>query len=333
MIKRYLFHFVWVSIVIILIVYAVNYKGGEDAMLAQVESNATAISYRKPVLVTNIYVTPGQVVDSGDLLIEVERPGMDLLIAQHTTKKDQLLRMLLELENNYENSVKLIKTEKNMKSVPLLSERDRIEHDLKLLQANAKIIDSINSLSFNVDTQILEKKLSLIDNQLLIIESNYILELSKLENTFNNNRFQINSEITLIDQELEELNIEMVSLQKRAEKSCTIGNVFVQLDELVPPFTTLMSLYDLTPTQIKAFVAEGSVEKIEIGAPVIVKSINRVYEVQGQIVEIGSRVTAYPEKISPILNMKHYGQEIFISIPRKNNFLNGEKVYVYVIEE
>lgn len=333
MIKRYLFHFVWVSIVILLIVYAVNYKGGEDAMLAQVESNATAISYRKPVLVKNIYVTPGQVVDSGDLLLEVERPGMDLLISQQTTKKKQLLKMLSELEENYKNSEKLLVTEKNMKTAPLFSEKDQIEHDLRLLQENIKIIDSINSLSFSVDTQILEKKLSLIDNQLFIIENNYILELSKLENTYINNRFQIESEVNLVNQELEELNIEMVSLQKHAEKSCTIGNVFVQLNELVPPYTTLMSLYDLTPTQIKAFVAEGSVEKIEIGAPVIVKSINREYEVQGKIVEIGSRVTAYPDKISPIVNMKHYGQEIFISIPRNNNFLNGEKVYVYVDED
>ena len=333
MIKRYLFHFVWVSIVIVLIVYSVNYKGGEDAMLAQVESNATAISYRKPVLVKNIYVTPGQVVDSGDLLLEVERPGMDLVLSQQTTKREQYTRMLSELEINFDNSIKLLQTEKNMKSAPLYSERERIEHDLRLLEANTKIIDSINSLSFNVDTQILEKKLSLIDNQLLIIESNFILESSKLENTYYNNRYQISSEINLVNQELEALKLEMESLQKRAEKSCTIGNVFVQLNELVPPYTTLMSLYDLTPTQIKAFVAEGSMEKIDIGAPVIVKSINREYEVRGEIVEVGSRVTAYPDKISPILNMKYYGQEIFISIPKVNSFLNGEKVYVYVIEE
>ena len=130
-----------------------------------------------------------------------------------------------------------------------------------------------------------------------------------------------------------ELKNENSQLLRRAEKKGTIGNMFVQRNELVPPYKTLLTVYDLNPTLIKAFVQEQGVKNLRIGARVMVESINRKYEIEGQIMEIGSRVTAYPDKINPLTNQKSYGQEIFINIPDENDFLNGEKVYVYIIED
>lgn len=332
MIKRYLFYFIWVVIVIMLIGYSLNYKSGKEAMLAQVESNATAISFRKAVLVKNIYVVPGQVVDSGDILIEVERPEMELTLSQLIIKRDQISNMLEDMETTFKNSKSILKAEKELEISPLLSERKETEYKINTLTNNATIIDSLGLMSFNIDTELLNRKLALIESQLELIENNYKLEIAKLENTYQNNKFQLSTDITLVDQELDLLHAEMKNFQKRADKSCTIGNVFVQLDELVPPYKTLMSLYDLNPTQIKAFVAEGSVGNIDIGANVMVESVNRDYKVEGKIVEIGSRVTTYPDKISPAMNIKFYGQEIFINIPENNKLLNGEKVYVYAID-
>ena len=135
------------------------------------------------------------------------------------------------------------------------------------------------------------------------------------------------------EQEIVELENENGQLLRRAEKKGTIGNMFVQRNELVPPYKTLFTVYDLNPTLIKAFVQEQGVQNLRIGARVMVESINRKYEIEGQIIEIGSRVTAYPDKINPLTNQKSYGQEIFVNIPNDNDFLNGEKVFVYIVED
>ena len=51
MISRILYYIVWFVIVAVLAFYTLNYKGGNEAMVAQVESEIMAVSYQKPVLV------------------------------------------------------------------------------------------------------------------------------------------------------------------------------------------------------------------------------------------------------------------------------------------
>ncbi|MFT6882083.1 MAG: hypothetical protein ACJAVY_000878, partial [Marinoscillum sp.] len=57
---------------------------------------------------------------------------------------------------------------------------------------------------------------------------------------------------------------------------------------------------------------------------------NRLYSAMGVVIELGARITNYPDKIQPInAQTLSYGQEIFIEISSQNTFLNGEKVFVY----
>jgi len=152
-------------------------------------------------------------------------------------------------------------------------------------------------------------------------------------NTFQYDTSRYHAELVIIDKEIEELKNESVNLVQRAKKQSTIGNLFVELNELVPPYKTLLSVYDLNPNLIKAFIHEQRVKDIRIGSKVRVESVHKKYSIKGEIVEIGSRITSYPDKINPMLKQKSYGQEIFINIPDENNFLNGEKVYVYVVDD
>ena len=104
----------------------------------------------------------------------------------------------------------------------------------------------------------------------------------------------------------------------------------MQLNELVPPYQSILSIYSLNPTIIKAFVNERGMRGINVGANVEVESTNRMYKISGEIIEIGSRITSFPEKLNVINGVKSYGQEIFVKISENNKFLNGEKVYVYI---
>ncbi len=333
MIKRFLLHGVWIVVVIVLITYSINYKGGNDAMVAQVESQVTAISYRKPILVRKIYVSPGQVVDSGDILLEVERPDLALSYDKLINEKLQIEKQIERSEINFHNSVSILQTEFEKNTRVLSTEKVEMESIVMLEKTRITGMDSLSDISYTPDFTTFNNKISVIEDQLTALNAKYNLETDQLKGRYELEIFQYNSDLELVEMEILELEKEKDQLIKRAEKPSTIGNLFVQLNELVPPYSTLLSIYDLNPTLIKAFVHENGVKNVQIGSMVKVESIHRKYSVEGQIIEIGSRVTAFPDKINPLLNQKSYGQEIFINIPEVNNFLNGEKVFVYVIED
>ncbi len=333
MIKRFVFHIVWVLVVIILIVYSMNFKGGNDAMVAQVESQVTAISFQKPILVRQIYVSPGQVVDSGDLLLEVERPNLALNLEKKISEKLHIENRISQASDRYTNSLKILQADITRKTNVLTSEKNKLEYELSVENEQKLLLDSASRLSFHSSNTIKLNRLKLIADQLKGLDSEFNLEKTRLFSTYKNDLYYFRLDLAVLNREIQELEMEQQNLIIRAEKPSTIGNLFVQLNELVPPYQTLLSIYDLNPTLIKAFVHERGVKELRIGSKVIVESTHREYRVEGQIIEIGSRVTAFPDKINPLINQKSYGQEIFINIPDKNSFLNGEKVYVYIIED
>jgi multidrug resistance efflux pump len=168
----------------------------------------------------------------------------------------------------------------------------------------------------------------------LLDSYSYQLEIQKeqLLKSLKYTTSQLQSSLIIIEKEITELENESKKLIQKAYKPGTIGNLFVQLNELVPPYTTLLSVYDLNPNLIKAFISEQGVKDLHVGLKVKVESVHKKYSIEGQIVDIGFRITSYPDKINPHIQQKTYGQEIFIKIPEENQFLNGEKVYVYVID-
>ena len=322
-----------IGVLLVLIVVSFQYKGGGDAMVAQVESQVMAISYQKPVLIRKIYVSPGQVVDSGDMLIEVEWPDLSLDLDKKLTEKHFFERKINEATVYYDNSMKILQADFNRKLNLLEADKEELEYELQLSREREKKMGDVSSFSFTSNDTLELNRIRLIDGQ--VENLSYELELEQLQllKTFQYDTSNYHSELIIINKEIIELEMESAKLVRRAEKSSTIGNSFVQLNELVPPYKTLLSVYDLNPTLIKAFIHERGVKNLQIGSKVKVESVHKRYSIEGQIIEIGSRITSYPDKINPLYQQKSYGQEIFINIPDENNFLNGEKVYVYVIND
>ena len=142
---------------------------------------------------------------------------------------------------------------------------------------------------------------------------------------------QMKSQISTVDELLENLTRQSSYGVVVAKFDGIVGSVSVQLDELVRPYTTVVTLYGGQPTVIKAYLNERTVKRSLIGSDVIVKSRSRKYEIEGRITEVGKRIVPYPEMINPgTEGTQAYGQEIFVKIPADNQFLNGEMVYVYI---
>ena len=75
---------------------------------------------------------------------------------------------------------------------------------------------------------------------------------------------------------------------------------------------------------------EGTKFSMEVGKQVMVESTNRKYHIEGRVSEIGARIVEYPSRLKANQNIPMWGQELFIKIPEDNEFLNGERVVVFI---
>ena len=334
MIRSNSFITIWLLILALLSFLGFHYRDKTKAMVAQVENQVKVISYPKPIRIKAIYVVPGQEVKKGDKLFIAESINLEADIYQKNSELSNLNIQEVGLNRNYqlerdilrsETSFKIMRMENELKEL-MLKKRMQDQNSLKLKSVfNGTINDQIDSIKL---ARILFLKKEII-NQSKQME----VRIVQISSKFNQDTSLIRGKIKILKNDLLKLELESSDLIQYADQTGNIGNLNVQLNELVPPFQSVLSIYSLNPTIIKAFVNERGVSGVNVGAKVKVESTNRLYRISGEIIEIGSRITSFPEKLNVINGVNSYGQEIFVKISKNNQFLNGEKVYVYISDD
>ena len=89
----------------------------------------------------------------------------------------------------------------------------------------------------------------------------------------------LKGKIKILKNDLLMLEGESADLIQYADQTGNIGNLNVQLNELVPPYQSILSIYSLNPTVIKAFINERGIAGLNVGAKVQVESTNRMYRI------------------------------------------------------
>lgn len=333
MIRKNLLIIFWAGVIILLVLFSLFFKDTNTAIVAQVEPMKKAISYHKAVRVLEIYVIPGQKVAPGDLLVKVERPDMVLDVER---KKNDLKRLEIDKSmaaKKYTEKQKLLDISKELKTQKLQAEIEQlkviVENNQKLTSQFGNLIgysDTINRYGrsyYEIDLEILAKEVnSVIIQYAREKEANALLYEEELKS------FQIREQE--LNNELQALEDEEQQLVKRADINGTIGSISAQTGELLSPYSTIISIYELNPTVIKAIMNEGYKYDLHVGQVVKVESTNRRYRIDGEISEVGSRIIEYPGRLKSNQNIPMWGRELFIKIPEQNSFLNGERVIVSI---
>lgn len=304
-----------------------------EAIVAVVESQKTAISYRKPVTVKSIYVNAGQQVSKGELLLEVARPDLNFENEKLLNQKEKAIKEKDVLQSSYRSKIDLLKIEEEGKILRLDAEIEQLESKMKLNQALRNNLSALSSNGASTPDSNLMDPDSLVWQSLYDekkqIEQLYSSDRKRLAITLRENISLTELEIELIERQIGELQIERDQLKKYAPFSGTVGNINAQLDEIVPPYQTIISLYELQPSLIKAFINVSSQYVINPGDNVLIESSTRDYNTAGKVLEIGTRIVGYQDPSRPINAPELLGKEIFIELPKENNFLYGEQVFVY----
>ena len=331
MIKKYLFYIFIVLAVTGLVIVSLTTVSKENAIVAVVESQKTAISYQKPVSVKAIHVITGQQVTEGQLLIEVDRPDLNFDHEKLLNQRKQEESNKIGLQAEYNSRLELLNIEKAGKINRIDAEIVQLETEIELKKSVWSDLQSINSSG--------TKSVSPIDQDSILLQS-YRTERKQVISHFASEKKRLKSEleadlemielnIRLIDDEIQLLDKERAQLKKYAPFTGTIGNVNAQLNEIVPSFHTIISLYEQRPSTLKAFVNSNSPFVLQPGDLVDIESSNREYNVAGKVLEVGARIVGYRDPARPENAPELYGREVFISLPEDNNFLYGEQVLVF----
>lgn len=327
-IRNKLFSLVWFGLIILLLAVSLRYKDRSKALVAVVESEITAVSYQKAVTVLDIKVISGQEVDKGDTLVVVARQSLTLDMAKKRNELEEKLAEKAMAIEGHKNKIELLAIERAGKENNLLAKKNELETRLYQDQIIRRELQQTTKKN-NGDS------LSRIELKAILAEINglkgyYIKETERQKLLVRQDTTRINQAMSILGQEIDALEKEQENLIKVAQFSGIIGTVEVQLDELVPPYKTMITIYELQPSIIKAFKNEMAGSPVSPGDSVKIVSENRSYSILGLVRELGARIAPYPNKVQPQNgDMRQYGQEIFISIPKNNRFLNGEKVFVY----
>ncbi len=330
MIRQALFYIVVLLTAAFLLVVSFNSKNRNFAVIAEVEPQKTAISFPKPVRIKQLHVAAGEHVQKGDLLLEVERPDLALDIQKIRNELSQLDSERAKRREDYQALARVSSLRHRQQIATLNAKLQEIEGKFKsdsLFFAEVTNWTGADSLADNNQYYLARK--SLLEEKTLE-EREYASEQAREKTLFEKDMEFYDLRQQRLTDELESHLAEQESLKQYSPIDGTIGSVSVQLMELIPPYETIISVYDENPNVIKAYMNEQATIPIEVGNKVQVESINREYAIEGEIVEIGSRIVSYPAQMTPTTQMQMWGKEIFVKIPDSNEFLNGEKVYVYL---
>lgn len=331
--KQYLFISLWVLLVAFLITISFTYRSKTEALVAVVESQVTAISFQRPVIIEDIRVVAGQEVRVGDTLLKVRRPDLVLDIEKKENQLQRLESQAIQAKQTFASRSALVEIEKESKVKRLQIELNELDTKRSRQKAVASRLSSkaVSATKTSYYDSLSQMKVVSIQQQIIAAENYAASELKRLNIRLNDELHLLSKELELMQKELSALQQEYRLLNKVASLDGIVGTVNVQLDELVQPYTTAISIYERSPTLIKAYMNEKITYAIQPGDEVEVVSENRLYKIAGTVKELGARVVGYPNKIQPIGESKSYGQEVFIAISADNRFLNGEKVLVYPI--
>ena len=331
MIRSKIFVIIWLLILATLAFLGFHYKDKNKAMVAQVENQVTVISYQKPIRIKAIYVVPGQEVKKGDKLFVAESTNLEADIYQKNSELNSLNIQEVGLNNNYRLEQDILRSETSFEIMKMKNEISELMLEKRINDQNSRKLKAVFDGTINTQIDSIKLARILFLKKEIINQSKHMeVRIIQITSKFNQDTSLIRGKIKILKNDLSKLELESSDLIQYADQTGNIGNLNVQLNELVPPYQSILSIYSLNPTIIKAFVNERGVSGVNVGAKVKVESTNRLYRISGEIIEIGSRITSFPEKLNVINGVNSYGQEIFVKISKNNQFLNGEKVYVYI---
>ncbi len=288
------------------------------------ENQVRSYSRSSDVMIKSLYIKLGQEVKIGDTLMvfqprnlyykkqDLESQSRILDINKKADKYTQGLEMQL-LESQKQN----IHTEYALK-INRLRDQKKIADSLARIITNQNISDSrlqmeIQNLESmkNMELEQVNQKLAMLKNELV------------------NTPDPTGEKINTISNEINRINEQEKELVLIADMNGVVGQLDYQTGDAINAFQSIVKIYSLHPTLVTSYISEQYLGKVTYSDSVTIQSItNENYSLTGKVLNLGSRITALPDRLKKIPELKAWGREIQLEIPIDNQLIQGEKVKV-----
>lgn len=306
-----------------------EYFKGSRAFLGVTYAKKYQINAEKPAIIEQTHVVPGETVEPGQILVEMQSPALELEIQKleqqiqnyesEMTEKAKILESKLKL---YESEKRIIKNETENKITQLESEialNKNISEQLLTTSSDQISRDSSSTKTLEIKA-IRERgqlELDAVDIRVRDLKQDYQYDLS-----------QVQSSINITQQELNWKNDERDKLNKYATYAGVIDNVYVKPGEQVEAFSSVVSINPLHPTSVVGYLVGSKDRNRELGEEVLVRSLEQnEIEAVGKIIGFGS-VVQLPDILQKSTAVQAFGLEVFIEISDENRMPVGEKVMI-----
>ncbi len=293
------------------------------------ENKETEINMESPVEVMDIFVTTGQKVKKGTVLLEVLSSSLPVKMDNAKYSVEELQTKYQLWKSDLDWRISQYNIELNEKTTKIQAVIDQHYAEIEKNKKLAKNIRSIN-IESKVEGEIQNPIFLKIDA--LKKELNFTRDLISTEiSNLKSERFATNnpllSRIKSLESELDYFNTRLQKQTIVAPSDGLIGNIHCKEDEKISSFNPLITFYEESPTLVVGYIHEDLILKININDSIEVLSGSRP-EVSnmGVVKTLGSRIVEIPPRLRKIKELKTFGREIIIEIPPENPFLQKEEV-------
>ncbi|HRG64167.1 MAG TPA: biotin/lipoyl-binding protein [Saprospiraceae bacterium] len=290
------------------------------------ENKETQLSVDVPVKVKNIFVSPGQKVSKDQVLIELDLEATDLEIIQTRHQIAQLHKEARVKKSELLASVEKARTEKAAKMAAL-------ERELAEVQSKLDYQKSLSSYKPGKDwNNPLEKNIVDIKAEIQSGKAAYDQLISSLQKSLSLSSPE-EEEALGLEEKIKFLHYDRNKGSIKAPFDGLVGNVNCRTAEYIDGHVTLLSFYEIRPTQALAYVHESMSLSVNIGDSVeVVSAMHPNHTAKGIITGLGHRIVEIPERLRKIPEYKTYGLEVYIGLDAQNIFLQKEALKFTLIK-
>lgn len=323
----------FIIVIGLLIIFNKNLSSESMVFYGFANNKELNINLENAAQVKNIYITPGQLVKKGDVLIEVTRSSIAITQSGINHDISNLQSQYQIWKSGLKNYWRTIHAQKNERKNELQSVISKLESEMEI---NAKLIKGIESIdqikdyNGNNPRQI---ELEGLKSDLRLSMNTFNTELRKIEKEISNPGNPLKIQIEKLSDNLGFVNDEEKNLNITAPNDGVIGSILCKVGENIQAFSTYLTIYEQSPNHVKGYVLESLVTNIDNNDTLLVQSVSHSdLTIQGIVIGMGSRIIEIPSRLRKNPTFATYGREIEIKIPSENQFLQSEKVILKTID-
>ncbi|MEO1258300.1 MAG: biotin/lipoyl-binding protein [Bacteroidota bacterium] len=310
-------------------IYYINRNYARQAVMFYgfAENKETEINHEHPVEVNKIYVTTGDFVNKGDLLMEVTHSKFDLKMNDLSHEIETMRLQTAERKADIRRDISQLENERLSKIAEVDLGIQKLQSEIDLNRSLLKDLKSIQVKEGNATTSPSEIKLANLEKEKELIVQSYGQRIKLLKDEMATVGAPRDVQVEKLENEKNYYQEEQKKMSIRAPKDGLIGNIHCLEGENKSSFSTLVTFYERNPTLVKGYVHENLIVHVEIGDILEVSSsLHPEHSRRGKVTGLGSRIVEIPERLRKIPELKTYGREVLIQIPPDNPFLQKEKV-------